>query len=317
MEPLIVAKRSSQPGGLWTPCLVGDFKEGNTTSSHFVTGSAAITELNGKYRLFLSDVKVVQRQYVAKASGKPLDGDEEGEGEDDNKSDASSDAGTLAKLHSKDLMLPPMPVIFPPVYLYLSVLKPKARMADIHRRGVRLTIKSNAEGLFGRAGSTGDFSVSLFDVPDMQQYSGLVAVKRPEDDPVTEEPVVFAFVRFSAAKTQRLFSLEILHLSETIATMALALRSAEDSSQFDERKKGGKTSAPLPSAPALSAIESQIRSLNYYNKLANEAWIKFNFTDEDRIDFDQARKLLDFVNVFVVQVQAERIFKVINRSVSI
>lgn len=324
MEPLIVAKRSSQAGGLWTPYLIGAFKEGNTASSHFMTGSAAIKELNGKYRLFLSDVKVVERQYVARAGGRKSnkgggnnEEEQEEEDGDDNKSDASSDAGGLAQLHSKG-MPPSMPVVLPPLYLYLSVHKPKARMADVHRRGVRLTIKTNAEGLFGRTGSVGDFSVPLSDIPDIQQYSGLAVVKRPEDAPVTEEPIVFAFVRFAAAKSQKLRSLEMLHVSETISTMALALRGADDSSLFDDPKKASKNN-PAPQQPTttLADIEKQIRSLSHYSKLANEAWIKFNLTDEDRIDFDFALKLLDFVNVFVVQVQAERIFKVVNRLVSL
>jgi hypothetical protein len=39
MQPLIVAERTAAPGGLWTPTLTGDFKEGNATLDHFVTGN--------------------------------------------------------------------------------------------------------------------------------------------------------------------------------------------------------------------------------------------------------------------------------------
>ena len=63
-------------------------------------------------------------------------------------------------------------------------------MPDIHNTGVRLSVKGSSNGAFGTRGSVGDFAVVLRDIPEVLSYAGLVAIKLPEDEPKTDEPVI-------------------------------------------------------------------------------------------------------------------------------
>ena len=204
MEPLIVAERITAPGGLWTPTLTGVFKEGNPSLNHFVTGHAHIKELNGRYKLFFSDIKIELRIFM-KAALKAAENDDE-----DDKSDSSSDNGNGGLLNDEKEIVNDIPKL----HVYLSTLKPKARMVDIHKRGANVLVKTNTELCFGRPGSIGDFSLSLVDIPDIHSYKGLVVLKRPEEIPITDEPMIYGFVRFVTPQTQKFRSTDFLQLTE-------------------------------------------------------------------------------------------------------
>jgi hypothetical protein len=62
-------------------------------------------------------------------------------------------------------------------------------------------LKTDPDGLFGRPGTIGTFEASLKDIPDPLAYLGLVVLKMPEDEPKTEEPVIYGFVRFQSARS--------------------------------------------------------------------------------------------------------------------
>lgn len=300
-------ERAAAPGGLWTPTLTGPFKEGNASLDHFVAGHAHVKELNGRYKLFFTDVKIEVRHFMKAAAKKEED-------DDDGNSDGSSAEGGLADEEEEQ----PSAKDIPPLHVYLSVLKPKARMIDIHKRGANVLVKTNPERYFGRAGSLGNFALSLQDIPDVHSYQGLVVVKRPEDSPVTEEPMVYGFVRFAAAQTQRLRSIEYLQLSEMINDMNRALRGVDQARPATPPgKKSEKKNAAAQSlvkAPP-SKFGDNVRSVSYYRKQVERAWKKFELKEDDEVPFDVALKILDFLNVFIVDVQAERIFNAVDLQV--
>lgn len=308
MEPLISVDRIDAPGGLWTPTLTGTFREGNATLDHYVTGHAHVKELNGRHKLFFTDVKIEVRHFMKAAAKKE-------EENDDEDSAASSDkAGRLAFEEEEEVVVKDIPAL----HLYLSAFKPKTRMIDIHKRGASVLVKTNKEHYFGRAGSLGDFSLSLQDIPDIHSYQGVVVVKRPEDTPVTEEPMVYGFVRFVAAQTQRLKSIEFLQLSEMINVMNRALRGVDATRPATPP---GKKSRQTPQQAAASnaapptKFGENVRNVSYYRKQVERAWTKFNLKEDDEVPFEMALKMLDFLNVFIIDVQAERIFNEVDLQV--
>ena len=310
MKPLIVAERVSAPNGLWTPSLTGAFKEGNATLDYFITGKAHVKELNGHHKLFFTDIKLEQRHFMKAAAKKA-------EQDDDANSETSSDhgAGKLADDDEPEVLVKDLP----PLYVYLSTLKPKSRMVDIHQRGANVFIKSNREHLFGRAGSLGDFAVSLKDIPDIHSYQGLVVIKKPEDAPATDEPMVYGYVRFMASQKRKINSMESLHLSEMANEMNRALRGVDETRP---RTPPGKKSMKRPvnvqhevGKIAPKKFGENVKSVSYYRKQVERAWTKFELEEDAEVPFEMALKILDFLNVFIVDVQAERIFNAVDLQV--
>ena len=143
-------------------------------------------------------------------------------------------------------------------------------------------------------------------------------VKRPEDAPVTEEPMVYGFVRFIAAQTQKLRSIEYLQLNEMINDMNRALRGVDEARPATPpgKKSEKKAAATQVLKAPPSKFGENVRSVSYYRKQVERAWKKFELKEDDEVPFDMALKILDFLNVFIVDVQAERIFNAVDLQVS-
>jgi hypothetical protein len=143
-------------------------------------------------------------------------------------------------------------------------------------------------------------------------------VKRPEDAPQSE-PLIYGFVRFVTAQTQKLKSIEFLQLSEMINVMNRALRGVDEARPgTPPGQKSQKKLAPAQMAAAStpqSTFGENVRSVSYYRKQVERAWTKFNMKEEDEAPFEMALKMLDFLNVFIVDVQAERIFNAVDLQV--
>jgi hypothetical protein len=221
MYPVVFSSRVDAPGGLWTPKIGGTFQEGDPSlTSFFIEGRADMKELAGHLRIYFQDVTFLQRKRAlpdadrerivntyfegiknAKLRREAL-GQEVSDSEDEEdaeyvlKKKQTHDAELevlFAAEQNKEIPLPRLAV-------YLSKKKPKTRMTDIHKIGSRVLLHTNDLGLFGREGTLGNFEASLKDVPDALEYLGLVVVKLPNDDPKTETPTVFGFVKLQSAR---------------------------------------------------------------------------------------------------------------------
>jgi hypothetical protein len=230
-----------------------------------------VKELNGRYKLFFTDVQIEQRLFMkAAATKEKKDDDDDGDDDED---------ATAAGAREEE----PVPEVvkdIPPLHVYLSTLKPKARMTDVHKRGANVLVKTNAEHYFGRAGSLGDFSLSLLDIPDIHSYQGLVVLKRPEDAPASDEPLVYGFVRFTTAQTQKLRSIEFLQLSEMINVMNRALRGVDEARPATPPgKRSTRGAAAIAAKPPPAKFGENVRSVSYYRRQVERAWTKFDLKE--------------------------------------
>lgn len=128
--------------------------------------------------------------------------------------------------------------------------------------------------------------------------------------------MVYGYVRFATAQTQRLRSIEFLQLSEMINVMNRALRGVDEARPATppgQKSQKSSLSASMKAPPA--KFGDNVRSVSYYRKQVERAWAKFELGEDDEVPFETALKMLDFLNVFIVDVQAERIFNTVDLQV--
>lgn len=316
MKPVVFKSRVSIAGGLWTPKLTGDFQEGDPAkTTHTFEGDVAIKELSGRLRMFFANIKLEQRDRMLtdEERGKiKADYDEKirilkavrGEDEDEDEEDDSLDNQAALKRKEKyDTELRELiraeerkPIALPKLYVFMSKKKPKTRMTDIHKAGSRIHTTSNAEGLFGREGTLGDFECSLKDVPDALYYLGLVIVKLPQDAPKTEEPIVYGFVKLQSSRTAKVRTGAALHISK-VADSLVKIIAAQNIGEEKVTRK----------------VEDAIKPLHVYREMATKAWQHFLLEPEEQIDCEKVLKMLDFCNIFLVDAQARRIVEAVER----
>ena len=98
-----------------------------------------------------------------------------------------------------------------------------------------------------------------------------------------------------------------------ISIMNRALRGVDESklqTSANSKSKGPtKTSSALP-APV--NFGENVRSVAYYRKQVERAWTKFELKEDAEVPFNVVLKMLDYLNVFIVDVQAERIFNAVD-----
>jgi hypothetical protein len=221
------------------------------TSNFTVEGEVNIKELGGHAKLFFTNIKVMERR-KPKPKKEPKEGEEEGGDEKPGTADSkrpgtadtadrpgtadtagshersgtadTSSGKTLGRSETVEKMIHDMAVangaisdqkeIMPDLQVYLTRRRPKAKMTEIDRNGTHVFLTSSRGGLFGVQGSTGNFSVSLKDIPDPLAYNGIVVVKRPADEPVTEGWVIFGMVKFVATGATKTNPLHACKLDE-------------------------------------------------------------------------------------------------------
>jgi Ca2+-binding EF-hand superfamily protein len=161
-------------------------------------------------------------------------------------------------------------------------------MADIEETG-HLVVCDTADGaidkLVGRHANLAHFDVSLKDCPDPADYAGCVIVKRKADPPLTDEPIVFGFARFSKSA------------KELVGTeVALGMTNGAKKA-IEQAEKSGKSAMP------------GLNTVNYYSRLAKNAWQFLELTEEDEISYKQFKRALDLLNIILLEGRALRIFK--------
>jgi Leucine-rich repeat (LRR) protein len=289
MIPLVVGKRANIKGGLWTPKVMGEFEEGDPNKSNlYISGFAEIKELNGSLKLFFSDTRINLRKLT------PPESDEKGEDTSQTETASLSESVTSQQVH-KD----PLEGIFlPDMYLYFTRKTPKVRMVDIHQAGTRIPLnKYHPSGTFGREGTVGTFEVSLNKIPDVLQYRGLVIVKIPSDKPITEEPVIYGFIKFESMRAQKLVTSSELHLAEINDILSKAIDQKALATGDDSMRR---------------KVAERVKSISTYRKAVKKAWIYLNLRDDEELSFAQALDLMNYLDIFLVHTQAKRIFQAVD-----
>lgn len=123
----------------------------------FVTGRVEVQQLRGLYKIAFKDITIVYRRTAEDGSKLPLN-----------------------------------------ARVYLTKKKAKRRMADLEETSYVVPTPKTAGGYIGIPEATlGNFDLTLRDAPDdPRTYKGLVIAKPANEKPLTEEPIVFGYVRF-------------------------------------------------------------------------------------------------------------------------
>lgn len=290
MIPLVVGKRANMKGGLWTPKVMGDFEEGDPNKSDlYISGFAEIKELNGSLKLFFSDTRINLRKLTSPPES---DGKIEDASHDDTAS--LSESVTSQEVHKDPLE----GVFLPDMFLYFTRKTPKVRMVDIHQAGTRIPLnKYHPSGAFGRKGTVGTFEVSLNKIPDVLQYRGLVIVKIPSDKPITEEPVIYGFIKFESMRAQKLVTSTELHLAEINDILSKAIDQKALTTGDDSLRR---------------KVAERVKPISTYRKAVKKAWIYLNLRDDEELSFAQALDLMNKMDIFLVHTQAKRIFEAVD-----
>ncbi len=208
----------------------------------------------------------------------------------------------------------------PKLYVFLTKKKPKKRMTDIHKAGLKILLNTqkNPEGLFGTASTVGTFESSLngFFPPDdsILNYLGLVIVKLPTDSPRTSEPIVYGFVKLESARLSKIRTGTMLHFNEvadnllnvlTYQSRAINGNLSTFSQPDDEASQSSSAKQkPIP----IAQFDQAIKPLRFYHQLANNAFLHFQFSFDDLVDLSTVYQLLEHCNIYLLHVQIERIF---------
>ena len=257
---IVMNERAATEGGLWVPKRFSELKKGDDRHNfNYMEGNVELRALRALYKLSFSECRVISRFR-----------------EEEPPSDSDDDDMTIEKVDKKRIKLS----------LYMSKKKPKKRMADVEETGHLVqcdTADGSIDHLLGKHASMTTFDVSLKDCPDPGEYAGCVIVKRKSDPPLTDEPIVFGFARFSKSA------------KELVGT-EVALGMTSNKKSIADAAKKGKSAMP------------GLNSVSYYSKLAKNAWGFLEMTEEDEINYKQFKKALDLLNIVVLEGRALRIF---------
>jgi hypothetical protein len=323
MFPIVTPKRAELKGGLWTPRAMGEFEEGAADSEFYISGSAEIKELQGQLKLFFHDVKVMHRRAPveedvdddkAKAKNedeKNQDGEdtaankETGEGDDgndqpdDSDDEKKKDTNVNVSVYEEKKQVEEVILDNPDItclHLYFSKKNPKTRMVDVHKRGTKVYLnRYNPDGYFGKRGTLNDFEVSLKSIPDVLLFRGLVVVKLPGDRPVTEDPVVYGFIKIQSAKSLTVNTANEMNFAEITDIISKASEGV-----------GGRDDAQKKKS------SDRVKPLAHYRKNVKKAWLHFNLQDGDEANLKKVMQILQFLNIFLLDIQAQRILEAVD-----
>lgn len=286
MIPLVCRDRLESPGGLWVTKCGGTFVEGNpSTTSCFVEGKVEIKELGGHLKAFFKSVKLTIRTVQNKSLDKN-DNDDESDSDDDN------DKAVTVNLPSNE-----DPQKIPKLQVFLTTKKPKKRMVDAHKTGMKIKISQLADDEFGSIDTETDYEAALVDIADVSQFQGVVVIKMPQDEPKTEEPIVYGFVKLQSSRSIRIRSIDALRLNE-LADMYTRLELKEEIA--------GQANVLGPQAKKF------LKPLSVYRSMAGKAWSILGKGPDDFLDFDELMKVLDHLDLFFLSYQAKRIFDAVD-----
>ena len=358
MIPVISKHRIESVDGLWTTKMGGSFDEGDSAqTSFFYEGRADIKELGGHLKLFIKDLAVLQRPLVVTEqlkvkllaeyredrkkkklayASKSDQGTTVRAGEDENVNidnySASSDEeddeekedrerAALESLIDKEKR---KPLTMPKITLFLTKKKPKTRMVDAHTNGTKVRISGVPEGELGLPDQLLTYEAVLTDIPSVLQYQGLVALKMPADEPMTDEPVIYGIVKLQSFRQLRIRTRDALQLSEISESLAKIL--VDKHSRGDNRgsKDGsnGTKSVPPGKSSQLDFDDERVgegkgagenvKPLHVYRSMASKVWINFQKAADEEIDFETCLQFLDYLGIFMVTIQASRIFSAVD-----
>lgn len=259
--------------------------EGNpTTTGFFVEGKIEIKELGGHLKSFFRSIKLTARTIENKPDAKN-DSDDDSDSDDGKDKPVPETVTTVEEL------------VIPKLHVFLTTKKPKKRMVDAHKTGIRIKIAQLAEGEFGVVDQETDYEAALVDIADVTMFQGVVVVKLPQDEPKTEEPIVYGFVKLQSSRSTRIRSVDALHLSE-LSDMYAKLVLKEE--------MAGRVEMLGPQA------KRYLKPLSVYRSIAGKAWSILGKGPEDTLDFDELMKVLDHLDLFFLSFQAKRIFDVMD-----
>ena len=323
MIPIVFDSRTKVSGGLWTPKLAGEFEEADPSAGRFfVEGRAEIKELAGHLKLFFKDIALIERRFVISDEEKQeiinaeaqklLDELVEEVEKYGKKFDPDDETDVLkakrfakAEIEAAAIIRKKKEVVYPPLHVFLSKKRPKKRMTDVHKTGAKVYIQADVDGLFGRKDSVGTFEVALKDIPEVLGYQGLVVLKLPQDTPKTDEPVIYGLIKFQSARAQQIKTVHSLHIQEVMQDMSKILSSTT----------GGSAAGGPPTAGAAGnkkKASDHLKPMSYYRAVASKGWLAFNKDQDQEIDFPTFLKMLDMLNIFMVDTQAKRIFEAVD-----
>jgi Leucine-rich repeat (LRR) protein len=326
MHPVVFTSRVYEPGGLWTPKIGGVFVEGDpASSSYYVEGKVDIREMADHLKVFFEDIKIVKRKivllerqreeitakYMEKVS--QFKQQRRNMGQEVSDSEDEDEDVKLAKKSKRDNELQALfteeenkEIPLPRLFVYMCKKKPRARMTDIHKSGSRVHIYSRSDGLFGREGTLNHFEASLKDVPDALEYLGIVVVKLPGDPPKTEEPVVYGFAKLQSARSIKIKTRQAIGIGDLVDELSKILEAQQQQYDLEHSKDKGK--------PKVKKVSDYIKPLHHYREIANQAWAAFQKQQDDTVDNATFLQMIDFSNIFLVNVQAQRIFQAVDVS---
>jgi hypothetical protein len=148
MKPIVIPKRVTVPGGLWSNKVSGDFQEGDPSKTpFFIEGSVEIKELASHSRLFFHEIHLTKRRIVftdkersaffsTYRSERGIDEDAAGEliihDKDEKARQLVEELMALEKEWKVQMAIKIKP---PHLSVFLTKKKPKTRMVDVHKTG--------------------------------------------------------------------------------------------------------------------------------------------------------------------------------------
>jgi Leucine-rich repeat (LRR) protein len=293
MLPIVCAERLEKPGGLWTSKLSGSFTEGEASVTKFyVEGKVDIKELGGHLKVFFKGIKLIVRGVQQVDKKKKTTGD----GESDEESSSDEEAGgkrpdTAVTEDGKPADIGKIPKL----HVFMTTKKPKKRMVDAHKTGAQLKLTGVNEGIFGNDKDTTDYEAVIVNVVDIFAYQGIVVLKLPQDEPTTEEPIIYGYVKLLSYRSIQIRTIDALHLND-LSNMLNKLTSLNEI--------GSASMALGPHSKKL------IKPFSVYRNIAEKAFLKYGKTFDDFIDFNDLQKILDLLDFFFLTVQAKRLFNI-------
>ncbi|KAG5181929.1 hypothetical protein JKP88DRAFT_245855 [Tribonema minus] len=308
-------KRAGEPDGLWVARQYGDFEPGDLRKLRAATATRGNTPAQAgdvplsphqqpdKELIVTGSVEVRQLRSMLKLSFVNLALQSASTKSEANAAGGSS-TGTLSLRSGADLAEQLEAALSdtgsvgveqwaPKLYCYLTKKKPKARMADLEETGFLLLMDSSSDGSICQAPAYGSFDQSLLHVPSASEYCGAVIVKRAQDAPVTEEPVVLGFAR-------------LLQQRRPLVAAAAALGMQDDKDRV-QRFDATKTDT----APATKKSDKELmRDVKMYARTSKMAWqalcVQVHFSHNSHMYLIQG---LDQLNIVVLESRALRLFQ--------
>jgi hypothetical protein len=258
----------------------------------------------------------------------------------DNDSESDDDLDPEEKKKKDDAILQGLveiekrkPTEVPKLHLFLTGKKPKVRMVDAHTSGtkLRLTGFKDSDGVFGNEFQVNRYEASLTDIPDALSYQGLVVLKLPENEPKTAEPLIYGIVKLQSYRSQKVRTSDALQLSEISEMLTKILskktdHTEQEAAEKEKQKKqqqqkeaeaGSRVGSPNGSSTERELtvpkeVHDKVKPLHVYRQIASKVWLDFQKPQDEEIDFETFLTFIDHIDLFMVTMQAKRVFDAVD-----